>query len=361
MSKVRHLRPLSGLLSGWARRLKLALQIPYSADARWRSAMLGRRLMLALGLVALVGHEIAPDMFRLDTAAVTLFVILILLVLAPSVKELTFPGGGGFKWEERVKGVAALQDEAHRYTDLRLAHDRLYEQFVARPSSTVSGQALTNVRDIVPVDPQEGIIRLRAELGASLRRLFEQYVGLDVPASDFEVVRGLAAAGVIDLNHARVAYAVIQATSEGARLRDVPPVAAAVELVEVADRLLSDVQLEAVQPERALEKEVEARLRQLAPEAKPFRSDSSRYVDFQVGKAVIEVKYVRRTANVRGLIGGTVKRLNQIFADTGRPVILVINDDAPEIPTLDTGIVRVRRLSELTARDLAPSTRSDPQ
>jgi hypothetical protein len=166
---------------------------------------------------------------------------------------------------------------------------------------------------------------------------------------------------VIDLNHARVAYAVIQATSEGARLRDVPPVAAAVELVEVADRLLSDVQLEAVQPERALEKEVEARLRQLAPEAKPFRSDSSRYVDFQVGKAVIEVKYVRRTANVRGLIGRTVKRLNQIFADTGRPVILVINDDAPEIPTLDTGIVRVRRLSELTARDLAPSTRSDPQ
>ncbi len=100
------------------------------------------------GLALLIGHELWPAKVALDTAAVGLLALLLIVIALPIVKEVTLPGGMAWKLREEVRTIEPVlgRAEANAEQDAQVA--------VASPEA---------VDTVVPPDviPDEGHAEFR--------------------------------------------------------------------------------------------------------------------------------------------------------------------------------------------------------
>lgn len=314
--------------------------VPATEAERWRSAMAGRGLLLLLGIVIFVGHTVAPETVQLDAEGLTLLGILVLVALAPVLKDFKLPGGGGGTFVDGVNDAAAALE--------RSESDRTEEVIDATVVEDLEvADALADVEQLAAAVPQEAVLALRREMSDRLRQVDLALIGGTQPASDYEVVRRLAKGGVIDQELASAAYAVLGATERGAREREVP-VAAVRELIAIADRLLRDLASSA-NPGLQFATHVKNVLKEMAGPDRVI-DDPTDAADFRVHNTLIEAKHVRPGVSADVVAARTARRLAARLKG-GMRGLVILNDDA-DLTISDFGEVPVVRLKDLQREQL---------
>lgn len=225
------------------------LVAPTSRPGRWRSAMVGRALLLLVGLLGWIAHAVAPGQVALDTGALTLFGLLMVLALAPALRKFNVLGGAGGKFVHHIERARRALSRAAESGALVAGRT---------PGLAAVGSDLPRLSSVIglaAVVPAAGLIALRKELSASWRQLYVQLLEPgQPPESDYEVVRALVDAAVVGADLGQAAYEVLKATEQGARRRH-PPSAGVRELIDLAGRIVAEIEARAAQPatRRALE------------------------------------------------------------------------------------------------------------
>jgi hypothetical protein len=327
--------------------------VPQTRRERWRSAMAARTALLFLGLVALTVHAIDPDVVTLDTGGLALLGILAVIALAPILRDFSLPGGGGGTFVDDVEEAAAALEKAEAETPVVALGEPVDDMEGQEPNGMLSA----GVEDLAAVAPRQGLIALRREMSDRLSELHQALVGGTPPSTDYELVRQLAANGVINSEQATAAYAVLGATERGARDRDVP-VDAVRELISVTDRLLRDVRASA-DPGLRFEAHVGDVLKQMVGRERVHRQ--RRGGDFSVDNTLVEARYVRPGTSPDTVIRRTVRQIEGYLAKSNREgmhAIVVVNDDVdPAVLSSDrvatsSDRIAVKRLADLRAADL---------